>query len=46
MYGLLTLRLVYRKVESTFFISSIRIQGKEFVIPGTGGISKFASTFT
>ena len=46
MYGLLASRLVYRKVESTFFINKLSsLSGKRICTPGTGGISKFVSTF-
>ena len=47
MYGLLALSLVYRKVESTFFMNKLNLlSGKRICTPGTGGISKFVSTFT
>ena len=46
MYGLLALRLVYRKVESTFFMNKLSsLSGKRICTPGPGVTSNFVSTF-
>ena len=47
MHGLLALSLVYKNVESPFFMNKLSsFSGKRICTPGTGGISKFVSTFT
>ena len=46
MYGLLASKLVYRKVESTFFMNKLSsLSGKRICTPGTGGIQGLISSY-